>query len=450
MSHYLRCIQLYCEILCPWSHQRTAVRSQRFQQLHQTCASVRDMIFNRGCHDANLRAELLEVRKVMTLDIMQVVQEFSSAGGVETVAYELQRAWEAAGVRSTVLTSVVGLTDRGRPTVRQILPGLMRIPTRGSWRYLGRVLVVPAFTFAATTVVRKQKQNAVVLSHGDTLDGDVCVIHAVNKASLRDKSSNGAFGWMFNPMHIWVSVRDKWMIGGLRYHRYVAVSSRIAEELSRYYAVPHDRIEIIPNGIDLNRFTPAAVDDVDVRKEFSIPPDAPLLLFVGHEFERKGLAFIVQALAMLPHVYLLVVGSDDPAPYRKMATAQTAERIRYAGPRSDMPRLYRAATAFVFPSSYKSFSLVCMEALACGTPILATMVGGIEEYLSRGVNGYPISRNAEDIARTLRLLLDDPDQLALLRQGARATAERYSWTRIAERYKELLDAVALEKERARA
>jgi glycosyltransferase involved in cell wall biosynthesis len=387
----------------------------------------------------------------MTVNIMQVVQEFSLAGGVETVAYELQSAWESAGVPSTVLTSVVGLIDSDRKTVRRIAPVLIRIPTRGPWRHLGRLLVVPAFTFAATAVVRAEGRNAVVLSHGDTLTGDVCVIHAVNKASLQDKARQGSFGWLLNPMHAWVSLRDKWMIGGLRYRRYVAVSSRIADELNLHYGVPYDRIAIIPNGIDLVKFTPIAADDADVRREFSIPPDAGLLLFVGHEFERKGLEYVIRALGMLPGVHLLVVGSDDPSPYRKIAAAvQAADRIRFAGARRDMPRLYRAATAFVFPSSYESFSLVCMEALACGTPIFATMVGGIEEYISSGVNGYPISRNADDIARALRPVLDDPALLARLRLGASATAERYSWTRIAERYKDLLETVALEKEQVRA
>ena len=91
-----------------------------------------------------------------------------------------------------------------------------------------------------------------------------------------------------------------------------------------------------------------------------------------------------------------------------------------------------------------------MEALACGTPIFATLVGGIEEYLESGVNGYAITRDPDDIAQQLRPVLDNPDLLNRLRLGARATAERYSWTRVAVRYRELLETVWREKEAERS
>ena len=392
-----------------------------------------------------------ESQKSMVFNILQVVQEFSLNGGVETVAYELQSAWQATGVPSTVLASTVGPDVSNRMTVRRIAPALTRIPTRGRWRHLGRLLVVPVFTLAATGFVRTQAANAVVLSHGDSFAGDVCVIHAVNKASLREKARQGGISWLLNPIHGWVALRDRWMIGGLRYRRYVAVSSRIASELNQLYKVPYDRIAVIPNGIDLVRFTPVSSGDADVRKEFAIPPLARLLLFVGHEFERKGLAPLIKALSTLPGAYLLVVGSDDAKPYRKLAeAAKVADRVRFAGARPDMPRIYRASDAFVFPTSYESFSLVCMEALACGTPIFATLVGGIEEYLESGVNGYAITRDPDDIAQQLRPVLDNPDLLNRLRLGARATAERYSWTRVAVRYRELLETVWREKEAERS
>jgi glycosyltransferase involved in cell wall biosynthesis len=387
----------------------------------------------------------------MKFNILQIVQEFSLDGGVETVAYELQRSWLAAGVPSSVITSAVAQDGRNMQTVRCIAPILNRISTRGRWRHLGRLLVVPAFTVAATSFIRSKAAHAVVLSHGDTLAGDVCVIHAVNKASLQDKIQRGGIRWMLNPLHYWVAMRDRWMIGGLRYRRYVAVSSRIADELNQLYAVPYSRIAVIPNGIDLVRFTPKPGTDADVREEFAIPASAPVLLFAGHEFERKGLAPVIQALSLLPGAYLLVVGSDDPGPYRQMAElAQVADRVRFAGARKDMPRLYRASDAFVFPTSYESFSLVCMEAMACGTPIFATLVGGIEDYLEAGVNGYAITRDPEVIARQLRPVVDNPELLLRLRAGARATAERYSWTLVAERYKDLLEVVWREKEDERS
>ena len=286
----------------------------------------------------------------MTFRILQVVQEFSLEGGVETVAFELQRAWDAAGVPSTVLASVV--PDAGVADVKRVAPWLTRIPTRGRSRHLGRIFVVPWFTLAATAEIRRQR-DAVVLSHGDSLAGDVLVIHAVNRASLIEKARAGNQRWRLNPMHWWVGLRDRYMIGGLRYRRYIAVSHRVADELAEHYAVPPERIAIIPNGINLARFDANPDDRAKIRREFKVPETAPLLLFVGHEFERKGLSFVIDALARLgPDAQLLVVGSDKTERYRKQAAAaHVADRVIFAGARRDMPALYRASDAFVFPTA---------------------------------------------------------------------------------------------------
>jgi UDP-glucose:(heptosyl)LPS alpha-1,3-glucosyltransferase len=233
----------------------------------------------------------------------------------------------------------------------------------------------------------------------------------------------------------------------LRFSRYVAVSNRIAGELSLYYGVPAARIAVIPNGINLGRFAPVQNARATVRGEFAIPSDAPLLLFVGHEFGRKGLAPIVSALSLLrPDVRLLVVGADDPTPYRKLAQAAgVSDRVTFAGPRGDLSTLYQASDAFVLPTAYESFSLVCMEAMACGLPVFATRVGGIEDYLVDGVNGHTITHEPADIATKLAALLDDPAGHERLRNGARATAQDFGWDRIARLYAELLEDVYRER-----
>jgi UDP-glucose:(heptosyl)LPS alpha-1,3-glucosyltransferase len=381
----------------------------------------------------------------MPFAILQVVREFSLAGGSETVAFEIQKAWEKAGVKASVLANVVADGAHG-PNIRRIAPWLGWIGTRGRLRYFGRLIAVPLFTILATFAIRKES-DSVVLSHGDTLRGDVLVVHAVNKASLAVKRAAGSMRWMLNPMHLWVAWRDRMMIGGLRFSRYVAVSNRIAGELSLYYGVPAARIAVIPNGINLGRFAPVQNARATVRGEFAIPSDAPLLLFVGHEFGRKGLAPIVSALSLLrPDVRLLVVGADDPTPYRKLAQAAgVSDRVTFAGPRGDLSTLYQASDAFVLPTAYESFSLVCMEAMACGLPVFATRVGGIEDYLVDGVNGHTITHEPADIATKLAALLDDPAGHERLRNGARATAQDFGWDRIARLYAELLEDVYRER-----
>jgi glycosyltransferase involved in cell wall biosynthesis len=385
----------------------------------------------------------------MTIEIVQIVQELSTVGGVETVASELARAFSRAGVPNTVLASAVDGSVMAGTSVERVGPWLSRIPTRGLLRYLGRLIVVPLFTVMATRVAFRHP-NAVVLSHGDSLKGDVLVVHAVNAQSLAEKRNTQTWSWktwswMLNPMHLWVALRDRWMIGGLRYRIFVAVSPRVSIELQKCYSVPANRIRVIPNGIDLDRFKTAPGARETIRREFNIPADAKLLLFAGHEFRRKGLASAIGALERLgPDVWLLVVGSDNPASYKKLAN-RAADRLIFAGARSDMPALYSAADAFVLPTAYETFSLVCMEAMACSVPVFATPVGGIEDYLVDGINGYQIAADAEDIANKIAAVLADPDAMTRMREGARATALNYGWDHVGLRYIELLKEVQASK-----
>ena len=381
----------------------------------------------------------------MTFEITQVVQEFSTDGGTETVAWELQRAWGKMGVPSVVFASVVDGDGAGAP-IRPVAPWLARMPTRGMLRHAGRLIVVPGFTLAATLAVRARRKT-VVLSHGDCLSGDVLVVHAVNKVNLLEKQRAGKYSWMLNPMHLWVAARDRWMIGGLRYRIIVAVSNRVKQELMEHYHVPSGRIRIIPNGIALDRFVADPAGGRAIRTAFGIPADGRLLLFVGHEFSRKGLAHAAGALPLLDaNTWLLVVGANDPEPYRRLAGA-AASRMIFAGPRRDMPALYSAADAFLFPTAYESFSLVCMEAMACGVPIFATAVGGIEDYIRDDFNGMTIPQDATGIAKIVGPILADDAKLAKLAQGALSTAEHYGWDAVAARYRDMLLEVWTEKVR---
>jgi glycosyltransferase involved in cell wall biosynthesis len=380
----------------------------------------------------------------MAIQIVQVVQELSTAGGVETVAGELARVFSRSGIANTVLASTVSEDVEEGTKIERVAPWLSRIPTRGLLRYIGRAIVVPIFTIAATIALRRHS-SAVVISHGDSLKGDILVVHAVNAQSLAEKRRARDWSWLLNPMHAWVSLRDRWMIGGLRYRMFIAVSPRVKAELQDLYSVPASRIRVIPNGIDIDRFSPKAAAGRSIRREFNIPTEAKLLLFVGHEFSRKGLAHAIGALERLSDdVWLLVVGSDNPAPYRKLAQ-NAGDRLVFAGPRSDVPSFYSAADAFVLPTAYETFSLVCMEAMACTLPVFATPVGGIEDYLRDGVNGYQIRRDAEDIARKIKAAFDDPGLMSRLRDGTRNTALAYSWNRIGLEYIDMLKQVDASK-----
>jgi glycosyltransferase involved in cell wall biosynthesis len=378
--------------------------------------------------------------------IVQTVGELGTSGGVENAANELVIAWSRARIPNTTLTRKSGSRLPEDAVVEHVVPWLARLPMKGSSpeSYLGRLFVVPAFTFAATLALRKHR-NAILVSHNGDSPGDVMVVHSLHAAMLEVKRDAGVYTWLLNPLNIFFALRERIMIRGLRYRKFIAVSQRVAHQLQKHHSVPANLISVIPNGIDFDTFRPNRTSREDVRKEFQIPLEARLLLFVGNNFADKGLAFAVEALNRLnDDMYLLVAGSGNPTPYRRLFSGRP-ERLIFAGQRTGMPPLYAAADGFVLPSCYESFSLSCLEAMASGVPVFAARVGGVEDYLVEAENGYWIERDGADIAGKIRTAFADELHLRALRNGARATAERFAWDAVAARYATFLKEVWQEK-----
>jgi len=376
--------------------------------------------------------------------IVQISREIGLRGGSECVAYELHRAWRALHLNAQVITSLATESD-ARDGLNFITTWLA---DWCEWGYLATALAVPLFTIAATWHARRQR-TAVVLSHGDSLFGDVCIVHAVNRASLAAKMSAGYYRWMLNPANLWLAWRDWLMLAGGRYRRIVAISERVRQQLKKYYGVPDEKIVTIPNGINLSRFSPDNVKARSaVRNSLGIDEDTALVLFVGNQFHLKGLEFAIRALGnMETKAHLLIVGHDSAGEFRHLVhELGLADRVHFAGARKDLPDIYPAADAFVFPSLYETFALVCLEAMASGLPVLATRVGGIEDYLRDEENGLFIDREAHDIAVKLDRVLNDAELRARFRAHGLETAANYSWEKIAQQYLRLFDQVIGERE----
>lgn len=381
--------------------------------------------------------------------IIQVTLEFGLAGGSECVAYELHRAWLALGLDARVLTSLATEPDPRRG-ITYVAPWLTSWGIRARWRHLAAIVAVPLFTLAATWRAYRTRGAKLILSHGDSLIGDVCVMHAVNRAALAEKRREGYYGWMLNPTNLWVTLRDRWMLRGGRYRRIVAVSERVRNQLKQYHDIPDERIVTIPNGINLARFAPLDPNSrAEARRSLGVSDEVPLLLFVGNQYRLKGLEFAIRALAeMKTRAVLLVVGSDTATPFKRLAEKLgVSDRVIFAGRRSDLPTIYPAADAFVLPTLYETFALVCLEAMASGLPVLASPVGGIEDYVRDGENGFHIKRDATDIAVKLDRLLNDSTLHARIREQGLATAENYAWEKIAKQYLGLFDELIAERAR---
>jgi glycosyltransferase involved in cell wall biosynthesis len=378
-------------------------------------------------------------------DVVQIARGIGLRGGSECVAYELHRAWRKLGVNAQAVTSVATEND-GREGLILLAVWLADLY---DWGYLTLALALPLFTIAATVHAKRKYRSSIVVSHGDSLFGDVCIVHAVNRASNIAKRNAGEYRWLLNPANIWIAWRDWFMFRGNRYRRIIAISERVRQQLKDLYGVPDERIVTIPNGINLTRYTPNRTKtNSQVRRELGVAEDVPLILFVGSQFRLKGLEFVIRSLPKLKtDVQLLVVGNDSPTAFRSLAKELgVADRVHFAGPRKDLPDIYPAADIFVFPSLYETFALVCVEAMASGVPVLATRVGGIEDYLCDEENGLFIEREASDIAEKIDRVLGDPNLRERLITNGLATATNYSWDTIAQQYLRLFDQLMQERE----
>ncbi|HEY5074912.1 MAG TPA: hypothetical protein VII34_09460, partial [Pyrinomonadaceae bacterium] len=122
--------------------------------------------------------------------ILQVSFEMGFGGGSECVAFELHRAWQALGIDTRAVTSHATELE-ARQGISFVAPWLMHLGLHSRWRHLAALVAVPLFTLAASWRVKRSGGSKIVLSHGDSLIGDVCVVHAVNRVSLAEKRRTG-------------------------------------------------------------------------------------------------------------------------------------------------------------------------------------------------------------------------------------------------------------------
>lgn len=218
------------------------------------------------------------------------------------------------------------------------------------------------------------------------------------------------------------------------------VSEGVARELRAHY--PGVPTVVTANGVDLDRFQPDAAARTALREVERVGADDVVALFVGGDWDRKGLAVAIEALALTKGgLRLWVVGRGDEGRFGTLARERgVAGAVRFFGPRSDTERFYQAADVLVFPTLYEAFPLVALEAAASGLAIVATPVNGVEELLGGGA-GLLVPRDAGAVARALDDLAGDRDLLRQLGDAARRRSREYSWDagvgRVLELYAEL-------------
>ena len=172
--------------------------------------------------------------------------------------------------------------------------------------------------------------------------------------------------------------------------RVIVASQMVKDEIVDLYGYPANRIDIVHNGVPLDKFRFDSELREESREDLKLKPDQIALLFAGSGWERKGLLFAVQAMWLCKNrkMRLLVAGRGNAALYKtKRLRFWREEPVHFLGEVADLLRVYAAADIFILPTIYDPFSNACLEALACGLPVVTTRSNGFSEIIEDSVHG---------------------------------------------------------------
>ena len=235
--------------------------------------------------------------------------------------------------------------------------------------------------------------------------------------------------------------------------RLIAATALDKEQMVELYGADPERIVVIPLGVDLTMFRPVPRAEAMSAIGIELPSTHRLILFVGRLDPVKGLDTLLRAICKLTELEpdlsktlsVAVIGGDvDNSGTDHSEELECLDKLKdnagirdlvvFLGSRAQdtLPYYYSAAEVCVVPSHYESFGLVALEAMACGTPVLASRVGGLQHTVEDRVTGFLVpAADPDALADKLRLLLCDSDLRDRMGRNARQSAQAYTWASVA-------------------
>jgi UDP-glucose:(heptosyl)LPS alpha-1,3-glucosyltransferase len=227
--------------------------------------------------------------------------------------------------------------------------------------------------------------------------------------------------------------------------RLATISKKTAEDMASF---GRSDISVIYYGVDTDRFNPEVRDhqrDLS-RASLGLPASALSLLLVGNGWRNKGLEALLEAVGTIGYdqLRLLVVGRDDPLPYRSMiARLHLDQCVTFLPLRPDVEFYYAASDVYASPSLEDAFGLPPLEAMACGLPVIVSSRAGVSELITDGVDGIVLKdpRDVKSLTKAISNLQRDPALRAALGENAERTARQYTWQRNAAQLDALFEQV---------
>jgi glycosyltransferase involved in cell wall biosynthesis len=368
-----------------------------------------------------------------------VAHEVGTQGGMERQLGELCRGLLERGHRVVVVARRCELPPH--PLLRRVR---VPVPARPF------ALAYPAFFVAGSLAVRRHREGllhttgAVVWNRADLSTVHFCH-HGFRDADGGSRASRDGPGHRANAAaSAWMSrLAERVCLRPTRTRQLVAVSHGVKRELEGLVRERRSEVVVIPNGVDPVRFAPDSRARADVRTRLGLSDDDLVALFVGGDWERKGLRWAIAGVAASAGWHLLVVGDGDELRYRAYARGSgLGNGLHFVGSRPDPARYYASADALLLPTAYEAFPLVALEAAAAGLPLLAGRVSGVEELIEDGENGWFVERDGADIGTRLDALGADRALRRAMGAAARDAGMAYTWDRVVDAYVKLYETLA--------
>jgi UDP-glucose:(heptosyl)LPS alpha-1,3-glucosyltransferase len=365
-------------------------------------------------------------------------RRYNPYGGAERFIERLIPKLAQQGIDSTILTEYWVNHDSGASVIT--------VPVSG----IGRTARFRSFSTRVRAQLAQQSAQGnrfdLIQSHERLLGIDIYRlgdgIHAAWVKRLQQESSGLRALWLgLDSFHRAVMQTEVAMARDPNLH-FVANSSLVQQELQDLLAVPKDRITLIPNGVDTQRFAPANASQKESARlqlaqttGLTIAPDAFVIAAVGSGFSRKGMFLLIEACARLKECILLICGKDKESAKARSLIARlgAADRIALTGPLDDVRPLLWAADLFSLPSLYDPSSNAVLEALSCGLPVVITQDVGMAWEITDAGAGLICERSVASLMQALRKC-EDADRLRKMAYQARAFALRYDQGLIIEQW----------------
>lgn len=208
------------------------------------------------------------------------------------------------------------------------------------------------------------------------------------------------------------AVVEKELLNGANPPVVLCLSEYVKAAVRKHYALPEQKLATLFNAVDLKKFDPSSRpgERIRMRKELGLKDTQLAALIMAQDFQRKGLAEAIKALPKDKRLSLMVVGKQDPMPYVELARQCGVDsQLITCGPTRDPYAYYAAADFFVLPTRHDPCSLVVLEALAMGLPVISTKANGATEIMTEGLHGFVLAdaRDVGTLREKYQVLMDD-------------------------------------------